>query len=224
MKFEDIQIVRSARKTIGLEIQENGEILLRAPLRASERGLKAFVREKNAWLDKNVKKQKQSFAKRPRRRFEHGEEFLYLGDPIRLCIVEKSKKAFCWDVDFVLASNAQHKAESIMKRWFKSRARFIFNDRAEFYAPLMGVGFENVKLSSAKTRWGSCGSKNTLNFNWRLVMAPMEVIDSVVIHELAHCKHKNHGKHFWKLVTNHCPNYKRHDRWLKKNSPLLHWD
>lgn len=224
MKFEDIQLIRSKRKTIGLEVQENGRVLLRAPEGTSERSLKRFVREKQAWIERSVRKQKAAYAKRPRRRFEHGENFLYLGDPIKLCITEQAKKPFCWDVDFILDAKAQHRAESVMKRWYKTRARFVFNDRAEFYAPLMDVQFENVKLSSATTRWGSCGSKNTLNFNWRLVMAPMEVIDSVIIHELAHCRHKHHDPRFWELVTKHCPTYKHHNRWLKKNAPLLHWD
>ena len=235
MEFKDIQIIRSRRRTIALQIEENGRVTLRAPERASEQMMRMFVQEKSSWLERNVMKQEAAYAKRPRRRFEHGEMFLYVGAELPLLVEApplnkgrwggvSNRKPFEVSDAFYLCETAKHRAESIMKRWYKSRARFLFNDRAEFYAQLMNVPFENIKLSSATTRWGSCGAGNTLNFNWRLIMAPMVVIDSVVVHELAHCRYKHHGKPFWSFVERHCPDYDVHDRWLKENGPRLHWD
>jgi len=227
MKFEDVDIIRSKRKTISIEIQEDGHVFIRAPFRASAHVLQEFFREKHDWIERGVKKQKRLFAKRPKRCFEHGENFLYLGNPMELNIRSKrgirGRPLEVSDALY-LCPSAKHQARSVIERWYRSRARFVFQERAEFYAPHMQVMFGTIRLSSANTRWGSCGSKNSLNFNWRLIMAPVEVIDSVIVHELAHCKYKNHGQRFWQFVHTHCSQYPTHDKWLKTHAHSLHWD
>ena len=224
----DIPIIRSARRTLSIEVDDAGNATIRAPLHAGDQAIASFVREKSRWLQRATKKQQETYARRPQRLFKDGELFLYLGNSFPLLfkeglgVVTHARILEVTDA-FYLCSSAKHKAKSVLTRWYKNRARFVFRERAEMFATRMGVDVSVIKLSSAGTRWGSCGAKNTLNFNWRLVMAPMDVIDSVVVHELAHCKHKNHGKRFWEYVAQHCPDYDTHDQWLKQNAPLLHW-
>jgi hypothetical protein len=107
------------------------------------------------------------------------------------------------------------------EKWYKSQALAILTERTRFFAQKFGLRFGKIRISSARTRWGSCSTAGTLSFTWRLVMAPLEVVDYVVIHELAHLKVKNHSAVFWAEVAKMMPDYKRHVTWLKKNGQSL---
>ena len=97
------------------------------------------------------------------------------------------------------------------------RARAIIPPRAAHYAALIGVDYNRVTIRHQKTKWGSCSGKKNLNFNCLLLLTPTEVMDSVIVHELCHLKHMNHSKAFYSEVLRVCPDYKKHDRWLKQN-------
>ena len=99
----------------------------------------------------------------------------------------------------------------------KALARDAFIERACRYARPMGVTFTRIRLSSAKTRWGSCSPRGNLSFNWRLIRAPVQILDYVVVHELAHLTEANHSPRFWKKVEEFCPNYKTARAWLRTN-------
>lgn len=96
-----------------------------------------------------------------------------------------------------------------------------FHARATLFAAQLGVTFGKVRVKGQKTLWGSCAPSGDLNFNWRLTLAPPEVLDYVVIHELAHRLEMNHSRRFWAHVERLCPRFKEHRRWLRKNSELL---
>ena len=96
------------------------------------------------------------------------------------------------------------------------RARAIIPPRVAYYASLIGVDYNRVTVRHQKTKWGSCSGKKNLNFNCLLLLTPTEVMDSVIVHELCHLKHMNHSKEFYNEVLRVCPDYKRHDRWLKQ--------
>lgn len=89
--------------------------------------------------------------------------------------------------------------------------------RVEYYANLAGLQYKSVKLSHARTRWGSCGPNDNLNFSWRLINTPARVVDYLIVHELMHLKQRNHSKKFWDEVRNMIPDYKTDEIWLKKN-------
>ena len=97
------------------------------------------------------------------------------------------------------------------------RARAIIPPRVAHYAALIGVDYNRVTIRHQKTKWGSCSGKKNLNFNCLLLLTPTEVMDSVIVHELCHLKHMNHSKAFYSEVLRVCPDYKKHDRWLKQN-------
>ena len=94
-------------------------------------------------------------------------------------------------------------------------------ERTVLYAERMQVSYGRITIRDQKTRWGSCSAAGNLNFNWRLVMAPGEVLDYVVIHELAHRREMNHSAAFWNIVESEMPDYRRHREWLKKNGGFL---
>jgi len=122
---------------------------------------------------------------------------------------------------FKLKKSAQPQAASHFERWYKKQARKVLSERVEHLAQKHGFEVNKTRISSARTRWGSCSQKGTLSFTWRLVMAPLEVIDYVVVHELCHLKEMNHSKASWAQVEAILPDYKKHRSWLKKQGRNL---
>lgn len=103
----------------------------------------------------------------------------------------------------------------------RKQAAEVITARCRYYAPVMGVSYGTVTIREQKTRWGSCSSKGNLNFNWRLIFAPEEVVDYIVVHELAHRKEMNHSRAFYNVVASVLPDYKVQEKWLKENGEKL---
>lgn len=113
-----------------------------------------------------------------------------------------------------------HSRVSVMrdlKEQFHERSEKLIRERVEHYAPLLGVKPTRVRFRTQKSRWGSCSSRGTVTFNLKLIGAPLDVIDSVVVHELSHLVHLNHSTHFWQLVAQFAPHHKEADRWLNEH-------
>ena len=107
------------------------------------------------------------------------------------------------------------------RRHYISVARDIFTQKAAYYAAIMNVTYGRISIKEQKTRWGSCSGKGNLNFNWRLIFAPEEVLDYAVVHELAHRREMNHSKAFYAIVEAVLPNYKPQRKWLRENGNRL---
>jgi len=105
--------------------------------------------------------------------------------------------------------------------WYKERAYEKISERVQWYALKNGFQYNKIKITQAQKRWGSCSSKGNLNFSWRLIMAPLPVVDYVVVHELAHLVEKNHSKAFWSKVKMLMTDYQKQQEWLKRNGHLL---
>ncbi len=111
--------------------------------------------------------------------------------------------------------------KSAFQAWYKKQARAVLTERAGYFARKHGFEIGKIRITSARTRWGSCSTKKTLSFTWRLVMAPPEVVDYVVVHELCHLRELNHSRAFWAQVEAILPDYKGKRKWLKENGNLL---
>jgi len=122
---------------------------------------------------------------------------------------------------FKLSISAQPQAESLFTTWYKKQARKVLTGRVKFFANKYDFKVRKIRISSARTRWGSCSQKGTLSYTWRLVMAPSNVIDYVVVHELCHLKEMNHSKAFWLQVEAILPDYKQRRKWLKDKGKFL---
>lgn len=112
---------------------------------------------------------------------------------------------------------ADYEEDPVLERAYRERARRVLKERTAYFAGIMGVTYQAVRLSSAKTRWGSCSGAGSLNFHWKLILMPPEVLDYVVVHELAHRMEMNHSKRFWEQVERVLPDYRERRRWLKEN-------
>lgn len=219
------EIIRARRKTIAILVQRDGKVIVRAPVRAPMKLIQDFVESKKDWI-KEKKALMQNRAVTPARHFVDGEKFLFLGEKINLRVVPDGtqRAALSLNKEFLLSKKAQPAAMSVFEKWYKLEAQRIMAERVTLYAEKHGFRYQKIRISSARTRWGSCSSRGTLSFCWRLVMAPMDVIDYVVVHELAHLKIKNHSDVFWNEVNRLMPTYKIRRDWLKKNGLLLTLD
>jgi predicted metal-dependent hydrolase len=215
------RLVRSRRKTIAIVVEPGGRLTVRAPLRMTDAHIRKFVDAHSDWIIKTQAKARKN-APPPAREFTDGEKFLFLGKLFPLLIVPRQRPALTFDGEtFRLAKSALPKARETFVRWYQAQAGMFLLERVLFNARKHGFHYEKIRISSARTRWGSCSSKGTLSFTWRLVMAPPEVVDYVVVHELVHTQIRNHSKTFWARVAELMPAYKTHVRWLKQNGKTL---
>ncbi len=217
------KIIRSKRKTIALVIQPNGELLIRAPKRATKKQINAMLTQHADWVAKNQAKARAAQIAFAPRQFVDDEKFPFLGENYSLKIVKTKTPALELNGDFRLAESVQGQAEKIFEKWYKQQARTIFTERVEFYAGKHGFEYAKVKLSSARTRWGSCSFKGNINLTWRLAMAPIKIVDYVVVHELSHLREHNHSKAFWAQVAGILPDYRSRRKWLKENGKRFHF-
>jgi len=184
------------------------------------RDIDSFIEEKSAWIVRTQEKLK-SIEAIPEKKFEDGEMFMYLGVEYPLTLVKPQRPALKFNDGFTLGVTAQKRGMQAFTKWYKEQAFDVISERVKILSAMHGFKPEQVKISSAKTRWGSCSADGTLNFTWRLVMAPLDVVDYVVVHELAHLRVRNHSPRFWKLVESIYPEFKKHRKWLRDHGEKL---
>lgn len=183
MEVQSIRIIRSRRKTISIQIDEELQITVRAPLRMSDRAIGEFLRERSAWIEEHLQKMR-----------DRREAFQVA--PEDMLTVEELRKLAAEAVDYIPG-------------------------RVSFYARKMGVRYGRITIRNQKSRWGSCSNKGNLNFNCLLMLAPPEIIDYVVVHELCHRLEMNHSPAFWAEVERVLPDYKKYRKWLKKEGEKI---
>jgi len=216
------KIIRSRRRTISLIVTPSGTLIVRAPVRTSITYIENLVLEKRAWIQRKMTEMKNRPAP-PERKFVSGEMVLYLGRNYPICIADPdvvctpgiSKDKFC-----VPCGNTADIA-LWLNQWYIAEAARIFTVRVAWFAMITGNEPVSIRISDARQRWGSCSSSGSVNFSWRLVMAPLEIVDYVVVHELVHLGQPDHSKAFWEKVRDIMPDYKRRRHWLQENGRLL---
>ena len=122
-----------------------------------------------------------------------------------------------------LDSMSPDAVRAAIERWYRRQAHHIFAERAAHWNTQFGYKYGRIAIRDQKSRWGSCSRQGNLNFNWRLLLAPLAVLDYIVIHELAHLKEGNHSPRFWALVAEQCPDYRDQRAWLRQHGPELHF-
>ena len=216
------EIIRSRRKTIALQVFHDARLIVRVPFSTSENLIKKVIHEKRLWILKKQEQAKEKYKKVYSKEFVNGEGFLFLGNSYKLYIVDNCEFSLIFNNEnFFLSKKFLNKAKDVFIKWYKEQSYKKFLERVEFYSKVSGITYNKLKITNARKRWGSCSSKGNLNFTWRLIMAPLQVIDYVIVHELVHIKEKNHSKNFWNNVRIILPYYKTQKKWLKENGHLL---
>ena len=173
----EVKIIRSNRKTVSIQVNQDLSITVRAPQRVTQKEIKRILEKNDSWIQKHI-------------------EML------------REKQAEAEDVKKLTAEEIKTLAEQAFK---------LIPQRVEYFARQVGVTYGRITIRNQKTRWGSCSSKGNLNFNCLLMLAPTEILDYVVVHELCHRKEMNHSKAFWTEVEKVLPDYRQSVQWLKEN-------
>ncbi len=215
------KLIRSRRRTIALEIARDASLIVRAPFRAPLDFIEKVVFKKRFWIKEKQEFVRERCKKTAPKEFVNGEGFLYLGDMYKLEFVDVLDKPIAFNNGFLVSLKYADTAKEVLIAWYKEQAHQKISERVHWYSSLYGFKYNKIRISDAQRRWGSCSAKDNLNFTWRLIMAPLMVIDYVVVHELAHIEEKNHLKDFWNKVKIMMPDYKQYKKWLKENRHLL---
>ena len=208
------RIIKSNRKTLSISVNENAELIVRAPKRISNKEIQAFITDKMNWVNN-----KQNLARTRIAEIKKDQgKYLYLGKLFPIIIDNTCTKNVSFNGnEFVTSVENQSIFNTSLKSWYKKRFKEIALPRLIYFSTKHNLKINQVRIKEQKTLWGSCSSKNNINLNYLLMMAPMLVIDYVIIHELVHTIHKNHSVAFWKVVEFIMPNYKDAKHWLKEN-------
>ncbi len=216
------KIIRSGRRSIGLEIGRDASLIVRAPKNAPMETIEKIVSEKRQWIIEKQNLIRARLESIPDRKFVSGETFLLLGKEYPLLVSEDAMPHLSFSgYKFVLRKRSQAQARRLFFVWYRKKGEEIIPPRVAHYAQLYSISFKKINISWAASRWGSASSQGALNFSWRLAMAPLSVIDYVVVHELAHILEPNHSRRFWDRVSEMYPNYQRARQWLAENGHLL---
>ncbi|WP_310603779.1 M48 family metallopeptidase [Anaerosporobacter sp.] len=222
--YDDLEIpyevIRSKRKSLAIAISIGGNVTIKIPWQATKADVIRLLETKRDWIYHSYKKQ----VVRTRNGIEvkEGASIPFLDKAFRLHIQHNSSKNVA-DIavqeDIVLIETPVVDSDFIiecLETWYKKNAKHVITMRAEQYAKAMGVSYGKISIRSQKSRWGSCSSLGNLNFNWHLIMMPSNILDYVVVHELAHRIEMNHSAQFWQIVSEFCPAYKQRKAWLKE--------
>lgn len=226
----EYDIVYCNRKSLSIKLDEKGNIFVRAPKGLSEQQTEKILRKKASWIITHQDSLQKLSKEKEEKRYLSGTVVYYKGEKYSLHIakVDDKKKQ-----KIVLTSSIENKMDiftvyldekyikNFLEMWYKEEARRIITEKVNYYESFFNRSYGNIRIKSMKTRWGSCSTKGNLNFNWKIIMAPEEVIDYLVVHELSHLLEMNHSSDFYKQLSRVLPNYKTHQKWLKENEKYL---
>lgn len=220
----------SKTKHIRLVIDMNGLRVVK-PSKARMEDVESFIKAKSGWIYKHHMRFSSIAVDKSCRKWENGETLLLTGESYDVYVeyvkgcgitVMFNGKGFCIEVgEDIPQDEKKALIEEKIKAWYKKAAYGVIKGRLEHFCKITGLKFNVFRIKDQKTRWGSCSRKGNLNFNWRLVMAPLWVVDYVIVHELCHLEFLNHSKDFWDMVGSFMPGYKKAVEWLKKNGRTL---
>ena len=208
-------LVRSQRKTTAIYITRDAAIEVRAPLKRSKADIDRFVASKEQWIRSHLEKASARAAARSAFTLDYGREITLFGQEYPIAAGNGRGVSFDGASVFVPHGLGSYDIMRAVIRLYRSVAEAKLNERAAYFAALVGVQPTAMKITGAKTRWGSCSGKNRINFSWRLMMADDDAIDYLLVHELAHIKEHNHSPRFWAIVESILPDYKARKKKLK---------
>ncbi|WP_147532947.1 M48 family metallopeptidase [Bacillus marasmi] len=214
------ELLYKNRKTVGIYIDFFGQIEVHAPKGTPEEKVMQIIEEKWEQIQQRIKEMKKRLAGQNEISYEQGERFLYLGRDFPILISEeqdlkKDKVVFEDETLYVYVKQfEQERIQKALKRFYYQQCKRLVEKRIQHFQSHFKVKPRSFRISDSKTTWGTCDGLRQLTFNWKLAMAPLEVIDYVVVHEMCHMVHLNHDRSFWRLVGKIMPDYERRENWL----------
>lgn len=211
-----MKIIRQTRKTLSLSFDKNAELIVKVPKNISDRSINEFLEKHKKWI-----LEKKNLLEKNNQKFEIWDFFLFFWEFFELRFYKKRK--FFFDGKYFYTN--LEKSEDIKKefiKFYKKEAKKYISERILEICKKLKIDFNFLKITSARSRWWSCNSKKNISFSFRLILAPKNSIDYVIVHELAHLSKMNHSKAFWDLVQGYSEqigiwSYKENKKWLRQN-------
>lgn len=222
-------IRRKGRRTASLTVAPDNAVTITVPTELSHAGVEALIKRKQNWIHRKIAFNSEvRFPHKPKE-YISGEAFSYIGRNYRLKVVAGEERGvelaagrLCVHVPAKLEGQAPTQAvREELAGWYREHALEKLAQRARLQAEKMGLKIGAVGIRDYRRQWGSCLQNGSILFNWKVVMAPLRIIDYVVIHELCHLVHRNHSPKYWKFLALHLPEYAESKEWLRVNGGLL---
>jgi predicted metal-dependent hydrolase len=202
----EYSLIRSKRKTIAICINKEGGVAVRAPLHAPQSAIDRFICEKKDWIAEKSGQMSALAETRKKYAVTQGSSLPLLGRDYP--VIDAKEVAFTGTF-FTVPKEEFSVLKPRLIHLYASLAKTVIVERTDYFSKKMELFPTGVRIGSANSYWGCCSGKNKLNFSWKLMMAESEVIDYVVVHELAHIAEHNHSERFWRLVEQTLPNYRK---------------
>ncbi len=215
------KLVRSERKTMSIYVERDGSILVRAPERIPRKQIDAIMNQKKFWVYKSISEFQELNGSRVRRQIADGEGFLFMGKSYRLMIGRNLDVPLSLQQGyFFLHEDEVDNARTHFINFYRKKGKEHIADRVKYFKTKFGLSPEAIRVMELRNRWASRTEKG-LNFHWKVALAPMTVIDYIIVHELAHYKEPRHNHRFWELVESVMPDYEEKRNWLRMNGASL---
>lgn len=214
----DITVKKSKRKTVSIFVERDGSVSALVPSNLSDDEIATILKAKEYQIHRNLAQWLQLNERHITREYVNGQSFLYLGRNYRLKLVDdklgelKFSKGY-----FLLSKNELSSAEQYFIDFYRNKLKEKIKPLINRYKEQLGVSPNDVKVMELKNRWASCSAKGNINFHWKCAMAPMDVLQYIIVHELAHLIHLNHTTEFWNEVDKVLPKHEEQMNWLKLN-------
>jgi predicted metal-dependent hydrolase len=242
------RIRRSERARRARILVDGDGVEVVVPRRFPLREVEPFVEEKRAWIERTLRRLRESETELPAPRLEDGGLVPYLGERLRLSVrVEPGRQrehvgrrgdalrvALPAAPERLLPSGqlpllgaeqaltpAEGALRAALERWYRKRARAEVAPRLDAACARAGTSYARLQIRGQRTRWASCSSSGAMSFNWRLLLAPADILDYVVEHEVAHLELLDHSPRFWRLLASRCPDWREHEGWLRRHGHAL---
>jgi predicted metal-dependent hydrolase len=228
LPFDYTLVRRPYRRSVTVSIYPDNRVAVRAPASVPLGRIEDFLRRKTGWILDQLKRN-ESRPQKPQRSYQDGEVFSFLGRPYKLRVTRGEKASFetedlVWKLVLppkLTDSEEREYAAWRISDWCRSMAQKVLPERVRFYQPCFSASPLRIRVGEFTSQWGSCSSRGKLSFNWKIILAPLEIVDYVVVHELAHLVHLNHSPHFWALVSSVLADYRECREWLQENGLSL---
>lgn len=218
----------SRARRLRLAVQPGGQIEVTAPTGTALARVEQVLREKEPWLRRALERMREATPRAAAHStITDGMPLSFAGQSLQLHLVHDPAlpRARAQLRQNILTLHVptldQNELHRLLERWYRHRGKALFEERLAHWNAHYSYRYARVSIKDQRSRWGSCSQKGNLNFSWRLLLAPLPVLDYVVIHELAHIKEPNHSSRFWALVAQTCPSYNEHRRWLRLHGHTL---
>lgn len=210
------------RRNLTITVERDRSIIVHAPLKTPDLKIAELIETKKQWIYEKINHPQKyhDLPHPPGKELVNGESLFYLGRQYRIELVNNSNEVK-FNRRFYIPAGPPTQRSVALRKWYIAKAKEKIIPKVEQRARELGVAIAGVKIVEHRYRWGSCTPHNNVNLNWRLIKAPMFVIDYVIVHELAHMIEANHTPRFWNIIRAQITSMEPAKAWLKEHGQLL---